>query len=260
MIASRSQRRVRGHAALELVAIAPFLLVLMAAVWDLRQFTAHRTDLARELYVVSEILAAGGDWDGDALAAGGEATEVLERVRERMRRSGAGWAEAAVVRQGRSRDAGTPCPEGADGGTNPQCCPAWNETDPRLSWCLPMAGRRFARLEWGGQGDCANRPSGLPAEGDHFGAGAAVLANERAGEGSVSRLMAPREWWVVIESCSHFGEGDGAAALLGALWDRMPALGVDVALVRRAVWASADDVGECDWCELAPEPEPEPET
>ena len=254
-----NRRRVRGHAAVELVAIAPFLLVLMAAVWDLRQFTAHRTDLARELYVVSEILAAGGGWDEDALAAGGEATEVLARVRERMRRSGAGWAEAAVVQRGRQRDAGTPCPEDTDLQTTPPCCPDYNETDPRLSWCLPLAARRFARLEWGGQGECANRPSGLPAEGAHFGDGAAVLANESADTGSVSRLMSGDEWWVVIESCSHFGEGDGAAALMGALWDRMPALGVDVALVRRAVWASVDDVVECNWC-ATPVPDPEPGT
>ena len=233
MIASR--RRVRGHAALELVAIAPFLLVLMAAVWDLRQFTAHRTDLARELYVVSEILAAGGGWDQDALEADGEATQVLARVGERLGRSGAGWVEAAVVRRGEQRNAST------------SCSPP-NETDPSQSWCPPLAARRFGGLQWGGQGDCADRPSGLPDEGDHFGEGEAVLANETAAEGSVSRLMADREWWVVIESCSHFGEGDGAAALMGALWDRMPALGVSVVLVRRAVWASTDAVGDCLWC------------
>ena len=243
-----SRRRVRGHAAVELVAIAPFLLVLMAAVWDLRQFTAHRTDLARELYVVSEILAAGRDWDEGALEDGGEAMEVLEHVRERLGRSGAGWVEAAVVRRGTQRNASTPCP-------------GYNETDPRQSWCLPLAAREFERLQWGGEGDCANRPSGLPDEGDHFDDGEAVLANETAAEDSVSRLMADGEWWVVIESCSHFGEGDGATALMGALWDRMPALGVSVALVRRAVWASADAARECDWCRTPPpapeEPEPE---
>lgn len=239
MIASRRLHRARGHAAVELVAITPFLLVLMAAVWDLRQFTAHRTDLARELYVVSEILAAGGDWDQDALAADGEATQVLSRVQERMGRSGAGWAEAAVVQRGTQRDASTPCP-------------AYNETTPRLSWCPPFVSRRLGRLAWGGEGDCADLPSRLVAQGAHFGDGEAVLANETAAEDSVSRLMVPREWWVVIESCSHFGEGDSTVALLGAIWDGMPTLGVNVALVRRAVWGSVDDVGECDWC-TAPE-------
>lgn len=240
MIASRRRHRAHGSAAVELVAITPFLLVLMAAVWDLRQFTAHRTDLARELYVVSEILAAGGGWDEDALAADGEATQVLARVQERMGRSGAGWAEAAVVQRGTQRGASTPCPP-------------YDATNPRLSWCPPQASRRLGRLAWGGEGDCAGRDSGLAAEGAHFGDGEAVLANETAAEDSVSRLMAEEEWWVVIESCSHFGEGDGNAALLGAIWDGMPALGVNVVLVRRAVWGALGDVGECDWCE-APAP------
>ena len=52
---------MRGSAAVELVAILPFILVLTAAIWDIRAFTAYRTDVAREIYAVAQVIAEA-DW------------------------------------------------------------------------------------------------------------------------------------------------------------------------------------------------------
>ena len=230
-------RSTRGTASIEFILFTPFVLVLMAAVWDLRAFTAHRTDLARELYVAAELLAGNGnEWDAQAAAAGGEVPEILDQVADRLGANGAGWIELAVVRRGTLR-AGT------------TLCPAHDSDDPAASWCLPRAGARPARVAWNGGGDCGARASQLPATaGAHFAADAPVLPNETAAVGSVSRKLGGDEWWVVLEVCSHFGGGTSNAPLLGRLWAALPWLDVGTALVRRAAWGSVEDVGDCDWC------------
>ena len=229
----------RGSAAIEFVVLVPFILVLTAAVWDLRVFTAYRTDVAREIFVVAELIASGGGWSGE------ESVEnVIKEAAARMEKTSAGVLHVAVVTRTTTRHDGTNCV---------------NDDE----WCAPFVAKAFYDYDFpnSGTGDCQNFPRTLPDEGDLFAEDATVLPFEDAdpdGGGPlaaptvdewVSRNMQPEEWWVVVDSCSHFGEGP-SSRLIGKRFMHMGLAWMDVTPVmqKRSAWGSIDDLSDCGWC------------
>ena len=228
----------RGSAAVEFVVLVPFVLVLTAAVWDLRVFAAYRTDVAREMYVIAQLVAGGAEWP-----SGTSVDHVIDAAAARLGEASAGVLHVAVVTRGTSRHDGSAC---ADDN----------------AWCAPVVGRAFYdRAFPSGEGDCAHVARALPDAGQPFASTATVLANEDAdpdGAGSlsappvnewVSRNIRPQEWWVVVDSCSHFGGGP-RSRLIGGRFVQMGLATLDVSpvMVRREVWSSIDDLDECGWC------------
>ena len=226
--------------------LVPFILVLSAAIWDLRVYTAYRTDVAREMYVVADLIANGGGW-----ASTTSVENVIEAAAGRLGEKSAGWLDVAVVTRGTARHDGSPCVD-AD------------------AWCAPMASRGFyhdANAKYaflnsdGNSGDCRSIPRSLPDEGSRFDADATVLPFENAdpdGPGPdvappveewLSRNMRQEEWWVVVDSCSHFGEGPQSRLIGGRFMHlALGALDVSPVLRRRSAWASVDDLSDCLWC------------
>ena len=218
-----------GSATVEFLAVAPFVLAVTAAFWDVRAYIAHRTDLARELFVAAEVIA--NELDANPIDA------VMGEARQRLERVSAGSIAVAVVTRGTQRGGGVAC------------------VDPN-AWCLPRVAVLWPTTPadglWNGGGDCARDPSlgRLPARGDHFGAGETVMPNENPG-GAVpevdwlSRNMVPTEWWVVIDACFQPAGG----LFTGAI---MAGIGVfditDQVLRRRAAWGSVEDRASCVWC------------
>ena len=231
--------RRRGSAAIEFVVLVPFILVLTAAVWDLRVFTAHRTDVAREIFVVAELIASGGDWLRDI-----SVEHVIEAAAERMGETSAGVLHIAVVTRATTRHDGTNCV---------------NDDE----WCAPFVAKTFYDYDFPPSvtGDCQNFPRTLPDEGDLFAEDATVLPFEDAdpdGDGPLaaptvdewaSRNMQPEEWWVIVDSCSHFGEGP-RSRLIGKRFMNMGLAWLDVSPVmqKRSAWGSIDDLSDCAWC------------
>lgn len=233
-----SARGRRGSAAVEFIILVPFILVLSAAVWDLRVFTAYRTDIARELFVIAELIANGTVWASDT-----SVENVIEAAAARLGETSAGVLHVAVVTRATTRHDGTTC-----------------VNDDQ--WCAPMVTKAFYDNDFpSGTGDCANVARILPDEGDLFAADATVLTFEDAdpdGAGPliaptvdewVSRNMQPQEWWVVVDSCSHFGEGP-RSRLIGRRFMQLGLASLNVAPVmyRRAAWGSIDDLSDCVWC------------
>ena len=252
--------RERGSAVYELIVITPIVLLLLATFWDVRAFTAYRTDLARELYVVAEVIAGGTDedshvgrWVGDPLLPGREVEQVMAAAADRLARGSAGAMQVAVVTRGATRPGGTACPA----------------FDPELpgTWCPPMVSRVSTVVEWGSDADagvCRGPAPDLPAVGTSFPAGDPVLPHEGDGvpeEEWISRRMSGDDWWVVVDSCSRFGRGT-SPLLLGALWEPLwelipgldGALDVSWTIRRRAAWGGEwfSPLGECGWCRLTP--------
>ncbi len=228
----------RGSAAVEFVVLVPFILVLSAAIWDLRVFTAYRTDVARENYVIAELIANGGTWTSDA-----SVENVIEAAAERLGATSHGVLHVALVTRAAARHDGTACVDDSD-------------------WCAPMVTRAFYDYAFpGGAGDCRNIARILPDEGDRFDVNATVLPFEGAdpdGAGPdpapsvdqwVSRNIQPEEWWIVVDSCSHFGEGP-RSRLIGGRFMNMALATLDVSPVmqRRSAWVAIDDLSECVWC------------
>ena len=230
--------RMRGSAAVELVAILPFVLVLAAAIYDIRAFTAYRTDVAREIYTVAQVIAEA-DWP-DPSPLG----NVMDQVIGRLERSSAGGVHVAVVTRGNERSAGVPCPPVSD--------------PPPGNWCDPMVSFRWPRppdvwSEW--QGGCqaaAGTGFTLPAEGVHFATGEAVLPNEDDGSAAntwLSRNLTDEDWWVVVDTCSQFGSGTQLGLIGGRFVNfLLPVLDAAVVMQRRAVWPSSRPLNECGWC------------
>ncbi|MCY3819769.1 MAG: hypothetical protein OXH52_10480 [Gammaproteobacteria bacterium] len=232
-------RRERGSAAVEFVVLVPFILVLTAAVWDLRVFTAFRTDVAREIFVVAELIASGGNWSSDA-----SVENVIEAAAARLGETSAGVLHVAVVTRATTRHDGTACVDDNQ-------------------WCAPLVAKAFYDHDFpNGTGDCGNFPRTLPNEGDLFAQDATVLPFEDADPDGddgpeaaptvdewASRNMQPEEWWVIVDSCSHFGEGPRSRLIgkrfmhLGLAW-----LDVSPVMQRRAAWGSVDDFSACNWC------------
>lgn len=228
----------RGSAAVEFIVLVPFILVLSAAVWDLRVFTAYRTDVAREVFVIAELIANGGEWASDT-----SVQNVIEAAAARLGETSAGVLHVAVVTRATTRHDGTACIQDDQ-------------------WCAPMVTKAFYDYDFpGGTADCGGIPRILPDEGDLFAADAPVLTFEDAdpdGPGPlvapsvdewVSRNMQPEEWWVVVDSCSHFGEGP-RSRLIGRRFMHLglAALNVSPVMQRRSAWGSIDDLKDCVWC------------
>ena len=230
----------RGSATVELVVIVPFILVLLAAVWDLREHIGYRTELAREMYVVAEAIADDPE--------GAQPFELaVAQAEARLREFGAsGVIRAAVVVRGTERPGGEACLDG--------------------EWCLPMVTATWPPAvenpvgTWSRSDDnvCATGGSNeLPAPAGHFASGQRVLPNEGAdpdGDGSgvppsedawISRNLRDTEWWVVVDTCVDPQPGlfIGHLANLGETM-----LDVSFALRRRAVWGSIHDLADCEWC------------
>ena len=222
--------------------VVPFVLALLAAVWDLRQFIAYRTELAREMYVLAEAIA--NDTQG---GAGGAAPfeEAIEAAQERFEpRSASGVIHAVVVVRGQERADGTACPDG--GWCPPLVQVAWpgTATDPAGTWaegannpCTPSGGAAF------------------PAQGAHFATGRRVLPDEGAagtpGDPAlaeadwVSRNIGANAWWVVVDTCVEPPEGLFVGRLAGL---SAPLLRTPFVWRRRAAWPSIHDLGACAWC------------
>ncbi len=231
MMASRNSR-IRGSATVELLVVVPFVLALTALVWDLREFVGYRTDLAREMYTVAEVIA--NETDADLIE------EVIAQAMTRFERRSSGSFAVAIVTRGTERGSRTPCVDDA-AWCLPRVAVAWPPT--------PLEGR------WNDSAVCsAPSPPGvltLPLPGQHFAADQRVLPNENpdgteSQESWISRNMRPTEWWVVVDSCFHPNPGVFAGRLVN--------LGVELfdvsqfVLRKRAAWGSVHDLVDCVWC------------
>ena len=221
----------RGSAAVEFVVLVPFILVLTAAIWDLRVFTAYRTDVARETYVIAELIANGGDWSSET-----SVEHVIEATADRLGETSAGVLHVAIVTRATTRHDGiTPCVDDDQ-------------------WCAPLVAKAFYDYDFNSWGDCRNFPRRLPNEGQLFPEQETVLPYEDAdpdGPGGqvaptfdawASRNMQPEEWWVIVDSCSHFGEGP-RSRLIGRRFMQLGIAWLDVSPVmqRRSAWSSTND-------------------
>ena len=258
-------RRVHGGAALELMAITPFVVLLMVALWDVRAFTAFRTDIAREQYAVAELIAGGADWANEQAVG-----TAVRTAMNRLAVNSAGTMRVLVVT--RLRDAAGPPAVEATNSAGRDCDTAWDhdsdsETPDQLPWCEPMVLNEIRPNpdpaptatvpRWNDGGDCAALASGLPAEGATFGATAVVLPHEgTAVQGAtpppasewVSRNLQPSEWWVVVEICAHYGRG-AQSTLSGAFVNLgLETLGLPTTLRRRVAWGALEPLDACAWC------------
>ena len=232
----------------------PFVLVMAGLIWDLREYIGHRTDLAREMYVVAEMIA--NEAERNPIEA------AVAQAREILGHRGAGAVYVTVVARGDRRDH-------AAAAADPAC-------DDDTDWCLPMATLRWPDLDdsdqasaavWGGGNDCAPADpaattpgSGfaprLPDQGEHFPTDMPVLPHEGADPATSrddwpSRNLRVHEWWVVVDTCLHADPGlFGGMVLRGlAFFD---ASGSGLAIHRRAAWGSQIGFADCAWCEPKP--------
>lgn len=228
-----------GSATVELVFIVPFVLITLAAVWDLRQYISYRTELAREMYVVAEAVA---DQPGGPVPFGHAIGEAVLRLQENAR---AGVVQAAVVVRGTQR------PDGSD-------CPPDEWCLPRVSAAWPTPGDSTAgRWSDAGGNACAAVANPLPAAGEHFESEQKLLPHEGADpdadgpraapaeEDWISRTLSETEWWVVVDTCVDPQPGLFIGRMTNAAAGM---LDTSFALRRRAVWGSIHDRADCDWC------------
>ena len=227
---------IAGSATVELLSIAPFVLAITALVWDLREFVSYRTDLAREMYALAEVIANETDFNPMQIAM----KEAMDRFKKEK---SSGALALVVVARGSQRGPGIPCVDDDD-----WCLPAVTVAWPPT----PEAGT------WNETDYCGPSDSGLPAAGAHFAADLRVLPNENPDgmapqEEWISRNMRPGEWWVIVDSCL-----DPKA---GLFWGRLAEsrkgskLFFDpsgVVLRRRAAWGSIHDLSDCAWCGTVP--------
>lgn len=219
-----------GSATVELVFVVPFVLLLLAAVWDVRQYIGYRTELAREMYVVAEAIAdhTTGPAPFELVVA-----QAVDRLDDNAR---SGVVRAAVIVRGSVGRNGLPCVTGE--WCPPMVSAAWPPVDDETSG-------RWSRDE---ENVCAV-PSPLPAIGDHFGTLQKVLPDE-GGDGEaedewISRNMSETEWWVVVDTCVDPQPGLFIGTMANAA-ARM--LDTSFALSRRATWGSIHDKDDCEWC------------
>ncbi len=220
----------RGSATVEFVIFVPFLLAIMALVWDVREQLGFRTDTARQIHVAPA--AAADEPEGT-----GPFAEAMERLTDLLDDDGvSGSISAAVVTRGATRRDGTDCP-----------------TD---EWCPPVVGAVWPTTDtdgaWARDGatGCAEAVANpLPAAGEQFAADVTVLPHE-AGAGDdesawLSRNLRPAEWWVVLDVCFEPRGG----TFSGRLANLPMRLFTATPLVRRRIaWGSIHDISACDWC------------
>ncbi len=272
------RRRLKGSAAVELVAVIPFALVLTAAIMDLRAFAAHRSDIAREIYTVAEIVAGAGLWAAASADAG--LRKTMAAASTRLQQNTSGWMRVVVVARPRD-DPGDPTAtppvlatpaRNSDGNLcNPAANPPFCEPEVLAEVDFDAATAGIQRAEWGGAASdgnrCATTDSGMPVEGATFGRDAVVLPNEAAdpdGSGPtpppaatdwVSRTLNSDEWWAVVEVCTHFGGGTSTPGLFeGAMSGLTTSVlrTFDVtgsgAWLQRVAWGSHESLDDCTWC------------
>ncbi|MCY4028177.1 MAG: hypothetical protein OXH75_17920 [Acidobacteria bacterium] len=244
-VASRRVRAaLRGTATIEFIFMAPFVLLTVGFIWDVREYVGHRTALAREMYVIAEMIANEVDRNPVPVA--------VARAEEILARRGSGAVSVAVVVRGDRRDATATA-------ADPEC-----EDD--ANWCLPMVAYRWPAAaevddaRWGDDGACRNFDPvfPLPEAGDHFGYSQAVLPDEERPDPTAlspddlppSLALRGNGWWVVVDTCLHPDPGLFGGMVLRGLefFD-----GFDRAFVvrRRATWGSPHDFGGCLWCRRA---------
>ena len=259
-----ARRRESGSAALEFIVMVPFVLVMMGLIWDLREYTSHRTELAREMYVVAEVIAnEAGPHSGVSPIEGvvGQAIEALGHrgagnVRNGLRARSAGRISVAVIVRGDRRP--------GDSVGNPACRDEDIPCLPRLAdiWPPKSPAAEAAKGTWNGGGDCARSEQvlsdpiqALPDVGDHFPQGQPVLPNEVPENGSPppleeiwpSRNLRLQEWWVLVDTCFHSDPGlFGGMALRGL--EFFDVSDSSFVIRRRAAWGSVHDYSDCNWC------------
>ena len=273
MHASRPRRSTDGSAVFELVIVAPFLLVLAAAIWDIRAYTVFRTDLAREMYDIAEMLATTGDRSWTTTQKNAAARNIVNAATTRLDNSSVGWLRAVVVTRRRasatststtaSNAQGRDCNEAVSNADDTST--VWDDTE--APWCEPQVRRQIGRVAWGDEGGCAAIPSDLPAVGAVFAPNQKVLPNEGTdpdGDGPlpapthdqwVSRSFSANEWWVVVETCSHYGRDanpNDAVRSPGLIMPGLANLGIDFfdvrfTIHRLAAWGAIDPLNECHW-------------
>ena len=258
-----------GSASLELVVVTPFLLMLMAAIWDVRAYTAYRTDSAREMYAVAELLAASGDDTWTAMEKTDAATNIINAATARLDDSSVGWLRAVVVTRQQATSTPVLNSEGRDCDDTPADVddPDTPVDETTVPWCEPVVRREIAWATWGDQGGCATIDSSLPATGAVFAQDELVLPHEDAdpdGDGPltapthdqwVSRSLAGDEWWVVVETCSHFGrdaDPNDAVSSPGLLLPGIEDISATffdarLTIYNRVAWAAFDELDECHW-------------
>ena len=267
----RPRRSADGSAVFELVIVAPFLLVLAAAIWDIRAYTAFRTDLAREMYDIAEMLAATGDSSWTTAQKNAAAQNIVDAATTRLDNSSVGWLRAVVVtrRMATSTPATVRNAEGRDCDAAVELVDdtstAWDDTE--APWCEPQVRRQIGRVAWGDEGGCATIPSDLPAAGAVFAPNQKVLPNEGAdpdGDGPlpvpthdqwVSRSFSANEWWVAVETCSHYGRDanpNDAVRSPGLIMPGLANLGIEFfdvrfTIHRLAAWGAIDPIYACHW-------------
>ena len=235
-----------GSAVVELCCIMPFVLILLATVWDVRESVSHRTQLTRDMYVVAELIA-------DHSESPSPIANVLSKLSTRLQTESVGGSlTAAVVVRGTERPDSTTCP--AD------------------EWCQPEVAVR-THVSWAPEDTaCAAAPDdALPSAGDHFDADATVLPNEDAIAATdttdtdtdtdtdsdddadddpahaawLSRNMTDDEWWVVVDACFEPSPG--------LFFGRLPQMAAQLfdtsfTVRKRAAWGSVHDLDDCGWC------------
>ncbi|MDE0191781.1 MAG: hypothetical protein OXQ90_10535 [Gammaproteobacteria bacterium] len=237
----RRRLRALGSATIEFIVMIPFVLATAGFIWDLRHYIAQRTDLAREMFVVAEMIA--NELDSDPIEA------AVDRAKEALVGRGQRAVSVAVVVRGDRRDATA---------TNPD--PACADDDV---WCLPRLTYRWpqaadaADAVWGDAGDCTtfpmrnatSTPLVLPAVDEHFSVTTRVLPHAAGTDHTAwpSRSMRELEWWVVVDTCLHSDPGLFGGVVMHGLefFDVSESAYV---MNRRAVWGSPHDLSECQWC------------
>ena len=250
----QAQRKSRsgGSAAVEFVLLAPFVVALSGVVWDLRAYISHRTDLAREIYVVAEVISNRHDTN----LIGRVATAFADRFQD----NGAGSIDVALVTRGDVRRDGSACLD------------PYDETAANR-FCLPLVQRRWPAAPADGlwsercpplAPSCVSAPGGshcqtsgrstsrLPGEGDHFPADMAVFPNEGPdgpdpASRSLSRDFNDDEWWVVVDVCLEPGAGLFTGRLIHTSMQVLDFSGF--ILGSRAAWRSLHPRSNCLWCE-----------
>lgn len=233
----------RGSATVEFIVMAPFFLMLIGMIWDMRAYIAMHTKAAREMYVVAEVIASEIGPDTGSSPIERVTSEVIDRLED----DGAGKITIALVRRGDRRLATAANPDPVCAGIG--------------VWCLPLVAAVWPPASqpglgtWNGGGDCAAYQPLLPAVGDHFPAGQPVLPNEvppgvtppPTQSSWVSRNLRHEEWWVVVDSCFHPDVGlFGGIVLRGiAFFDVSRSA---LVLYKRAAWGSIHDYSWCNWC------------
>ena len=235
-----------GSATIEFLLMMPFMLAVMALVWDLREYISHHTQAARQMYVAAEVIA--NETEMDPVTGDGPIESVMRRVvDERLEPLGAGVLAVAVITRGT-------VPVGASSSCNlpdDTCLPVVHAAWPAPA--NPNLGR------WAGGGGCqafsSPYPLPLPLPGSHFPPGEPVLPNENPADaatpapedGWISRNLRPGEWWVIIDSCFHPDPGLFGGVIFQGLnfFDTSQSA---LILRKRVAWGSVHDLTNCKWC------------